>query len=351
MSPVKAPGRRRAALAAALLLVAAVPAAGRLPARAPTPGVVGPPLPAPGVAPARVSRDPSLRPLRRGDLSGAALALPLEVAGAPTRLALTAVPVLPGGRVDLRLPGAPGAALIYQDGAADPLGDDGWRWTAPEEPGAYALRVADGERVAHVTAFVLHPAAHVRGGALHGYAIGEYLSRPLRGDPAYLPPVGFAQVEAEARDLLVSPRLTLGQLLCKQPGEPRFVALSPALLDKLERLMDRVARAGRSPEALVVMSGFRTPAYNRAIGNTTSYSRHLWGDAADVYLDEDGDGEMDDLDGDGRVDVRDARVLAAWVEEVARTPGVRPGGLSVYRRNAVHGPFVHVDARGTRARW
>ena len=28
-----------------------------------------------------------------------------------------------------------------------------------------------------------------------------------------------------------------------------------------------------------------------------------------------------------------------------------PGGMSLYRRNAAHGPFVHVDARGQVARW
>jgi hypothetical protein len=62
---------------------------------------------------------------------------------------------------------------------------------------------------------------------------------------------------------------------------------------------------------------------------------------------------MDDLNRDGRVDYRDADVLADIVEHVAKGSGTRiePGGLAVYRRNAVHGPFVHVDARGKRARW
>jgi uncharacterized protein YcbK (DUF882 family) len=101
------------------------------------------------------------------------------------------------------------------------------------------------------------------------------------------------------------------------------------------------------------MSGFRTPWYNRAIGNTTDYSRHLWGDAADVYVDRDGDGDMDDLDGDGRVDLDDARILAAFVDQVERDAEshLPVGGMGLYRRNAAHGPFVHVDARGTRARW
>ncbi|MCG6988905.1 MAG: hypothetical protein LJF06_12095 [Gemmatimonadetes bacterium] len=99
------------------------------------------------------------------------------------------------------------------------------------------------------------------------------------------------------------------------------------------------------------MSGFRTPAYNAAIGNQTVYSRHLWGDAAAVYVDADGNGVMDDLNGDGRSDVQDARVLAGWIDQAVRKVPLVPGGLAAYRRTAAHGPFVHVDARGFRARW
>ena len=27
------------------------------------------------------------------------------------------------------------------------------------------------------------------------------------------------------------------------------------------------------------------------------------------------------------------------------------GGAGIYRDNGVHGPFIHIDARGKRARW
>ena len=40
----------------------------------------------------------------------------------------------------------------------------------------------------------------------------------------------------------------------------------------------------------------------------------MYGDAADVYIDVDGDGWMDDINGDGRVDTGDARFLAAAAE-------------------------------------
>jgi hypothetical protein len=297
-------------------------------------------------------RDPGLFPLRRSATAPTEVAIPFgaELDGEALRLRVTAFSVLPGESVSVSVTDADGGTLAYQDGDARTR-EHGWRWTAPREPGAYALRLTVGGRTADLTALVLHPASRVRSGVLDGYRIGEYRTAPLHGDPVYLPPRGFAEVRAEDRDLLVSPRLTLGQFLCKEPGEPRFVAVSRPLLVKLEGLLDRVADEGLDPMSLVVMSGFRTPAYNRAIGNTTVYSRHLWGDAADVYLDADGDGDMDDLNRDGRVDVADAHVLADLVEDVVGEPGIRPGGLSTYRRNAVHGPFVHVDARGTRARW
>jgi uncharacterized protein YcbK (DUF882 family) len=101
------------------------------------------------------------------------------------------------------------------------------------------------------------------------------------------------------------------------------------------------------------MSGYRTPYYNHAIGNV-KYSRHLWGGAADIFIDvAPADGVMDDLDGDGTVDVRDAHVLYELVDTMYGSPLYEPfvGGLGAYRTTPAHGPFIHVDARGFRARW
>jgi hypothetical protein len=101
------------------------------------------------------------------------------------------------------------------------------------------------------------------------------------------------------------------------------------------------------------MSGYRTPYYNQTIGNETRYSRHLYGGAADIYVDEDGDGAMDDLDRDGRVDLDDAKVVAGLIERLSGSSWYRPftGGLGLYRANPAHGPFLHVDVRGYPARW
>jgi hypothetical protein len=226
-------------------------------------------------------------------------------------------------------------------------------WRAPADPGTVALRFErDGETVS-INAFVLHPFERVRSGSLNGYRIGEYADRPLRGDSIYLPPPGFIEVSRSDQDILVSPHFTVGQFLCKQPGDPQYLALSRYLVGKLETLLAATNRAGYPAHSLHIMSGFRTPWYNRSIGNRTGYSRHLWGGAADVFLDTDGNGLMDDLDGDGRSTIDDAQILYELVEAIdgSPVPGLRPGGLGAYRRNAVRGPFIHVDARGRLARW
>jgi len=68
-------------------------------------------------------------------------------------------------------------------------------------------------------------------------------------------------------------------------------------------------------------------------------------------VDANGDGVMDDLNGDGRVTVKDARVLFAIADGVEADYPDLVGGLSAYRSTSTHGPFVHIDTRGVRARW
>ena len=77
------------------------------------------------------------------------------------------------------------------------------------------------------------------------------------------------------------------------------------------------------------------------------------GGAADVFVDSDGDGNMDDLDGDGAVTRDDAAWLARFIDDMERAGrfGELVGGVGTYGSDAAHGPFVHVDARGYRARW
>jgi hypothetical protein len=132
------------------------------------------------------------------------------------------------------------------------------------------------------------------------------------------------------------------------------MVLREELVDKLELIIDDMEAHGHPVTRLVVMSGFRTPEYNiQGVGRRGGRaldSRHQFGDAADVYVDN-GDGQMADLNGDGRVDTHDVRVLLESAERVEAEHPELVGGEGIYRANRQHGPFLHVDVRGWPARW
>lgn len=270
---------------------------------------------------------------------------------------LLAVTVRPGEAVRVSVPEPRGREfqLAGSAGVLSASNPSKWQWTAPSEPGHYTLDLRRDDGVAiRIRAFVLTPFEEVDDGYLNGYRIGEYPRHPLRDNPIYLAPDGFIEVTREMLDLPVSPHFTLGQFLCKQQQDhwPKYLVLRTALLVKLELLLAEVNRRGIRTESFFIMSGFRTPAYNEAIGNV-AYSRHLWGGAADVFIDEDGDGVMDDLNGDGRLDLQDAQFLQRVAKDLSENGVWRRllGGLGLYGPRIHRGSFVHVDARGNKARW
>ena len=231
-----------------------------------------------------------------------------------------------------------------------------WVWTAPGEPGVYPLVVRQresGEQIL-LNGFVLVPASRVERERLNGYRIGAYPAKALRGLEIYKAPRGFVEVTPENSGTRLSPHFTFGQFVCKQQsGYPKYIVLRPRLLLKLEYLLRLVNEHGHDYESFVVMSGYRTPFYNAAIRDV-AYSRHVYGGAADIFADENPrDGVMDDLNGDGVVDRRDAEWLYDLIDSRSTSKPYEPfvGGLGSYGSTDAHGPFVHVDVRGFKARW
>lgn len=265
--------------------------------------------------------------------------------------------VMPGEALPFRITGAaePEAFAFEPSGGTTAERAGGWTWTAPAEPGVVPIRIVDersGELM-RLNVFVMQPFGHDTA-ALDGYRIGNYERVPLRNDPVYNPPEGFVRVTPENHDLLVAPHFTLGQFLCKQASDwPKYLVLDESLLLKLELILRRVNERGIAARTLHVMSGYRTPFYNRSIGNETSYSRHLFGDAADIFVDDDEDGRMDDLTGDGEVTRADAALLADIAQSVSADPEFSGllGGTGIYGPAPHRGPFVHVDVRGSAATW
>ena len=320
-------------------------------AGAPAPAAVARKSPVPVRAPRAV--EPAAGPALDSDRAP----FDLSVADEPIPYRVMAVFALPDEVVPLDVWSADTSFEVGAEiESARKLGGNRWAWTAPPQPGVYPLHVrreAGGEITVNV--FVMIPYDRLKRGSLDGYRIGAYPVPPPDALADFDPPRGFVEVTSQDDTVLVSPHFHLRQFLCKErPGYPQYLVLQPALLLKLERLLDAVRRNGIRASTFQVMSGYRTPAYNRGIGNLTTFTRHQYGDAADIFVDENpADGRMDDLNHDGRIDRRDARLLRTWAEQLDRTPqaGTRIGGLSDYGATATHGPFVHVDARGYAARW
>ena len=269
-----------------------------------------------------------------------------------SRLRVATTSLLPGEELELRAFDRKGARIDLEvSGAAELTRARSWSWSlrAPREPGLYVVRASSplARDEIQLNVFVLEPQARAAAGGLNGYAIGAY---PEGKDPR-----GFIEVTAENAELKLSPRFRLGQLVCKQLGDfPKYVVLDDRLLPKLEALLDELNDSGVDARSLVIMSGYRTPLYNAALGNETRRSRHLFGAAADVFVDESpSDGVMDDLDGDGRVTQRDARTLFELADRLDRSPREDwfVGGAAAYSATDAHGPFLHVDVREHAARW
>lgn len=190
--------------------------------------------------------------------------------------------------------------------------------------------------------------------ALNGYRLGFWPGERNGGrGGAYSLPAGFITVTLENRDMKVSEHFRLRDFLTKDQANvwPKYLVLDMTLVDKLELIIHEMVEMGYDVRQLHVMSGFRTPQYNAGGEGRASNSRHQYGDAADIYVDNDGDGQLDDINRDGRVNLEDMRLIVRAAERVERKYPSLVGGVGGYPATSAHPPFVHVDTRGVQARW
>lgn len=242
-----------------------------------------------------------------------------------------------------------------------PQGDTATAVNGSPPPGIWnvLLRARGAVRqVPNLTVLSMVPLSAKRNGRIGQYLIGTWPNE-TSGTPrseAYRAPRGMISVTPQNLDVPVSQHFRLRHFVTKGQDNvwPKYVLVSPRLLDKLELTIDELNRTGTPVQRVGVISGFRTPSYNAGGGDTSgrgALSRHMYGDAMDWFVDNDSDGRMDDLNGDGVVDSDDGRVMIEAGERVeARHPDLI-GGLGLYAPTGAHAGFVHTDTRGYRARW
>jgi uncharacterized protein YcbK (DUF882 family) len=226
--------------------------------------------------------------------------------------------------------------------------------------------VAVGQVIKPIADFKListRPLSEKQNGRVGLYYIGNWpgekgtVSTPKKAPPdRYRPPSGFIEVTQQNADTRVSEHFTLRDFLTHDQASvwPKFLVLQMRNVDKLELVLSDLQSRGIDVSGVRVMSGFRTPQYNKGGGNTggrAGLSRHMYGDAADIFIDSNHDGVMDDLNRDGRSTIDDARVVSQAVDRVEAAHPELIGGAGVYPAESGHGPFIHIDSRGYRARW
>jgi hypothetical protein len=251
----------------------------------------------------------------------------------------------------------PGGKLEYSNG--------GDVVTAPKASGVWRVMLAIGNALKPVSDFnviTMLPFSAKQNGKIGLYYVGNWPSEVKKVGPskapsaAYASPAGFIEVTQQNADTPVSEHFKLRDFLTHdQPNVwPKYLVLQPKLVDKLELVLEDLAAHGIDVSGVHVMSGFRSPQYNYTGGNTVgraNLSRHMYGDASDIYIDDNGDGQMDDLNHDGKISVADAKVISEAVDRVEAAHPELVGGAGVYTAAPGHGPFIHIDTRGYRARW
>jgi len=201
----------------------------------------------------------------------------------------------------------------------------------------------------------LRPWREKRGGYVGPYRMGWWPGERTVVAANYENPVGFIEVTPENQRTRLSAHFHLNDFLTHDQDQvwPKYVVLREALLDKLELVLTTMEKQGFPSENVRVLSGFRAPYYNAGLvaEGAARASRHQFGDASDIIVDNDRNGRMDDLNRDGRVDFKDTEVILRAVERVERTYPELVGGLGLYAGMGPSGPFAHIDVRGSRARW
>ncbi len=269
-------------------------------------------------------------------------------------LPLFSVFVLPGESVSLSVPAGLSAYEASDKVNFTKVSPDKWQLTATKRHGIFRLiEPVTKKTVFQLNLLVVIPHSEVSDGLIDQYQIGQYPEPRRQFNVFERPPKGFLRVSPRMVDMPLTPTLILRRFISKQNSDfPKYLYVNEKLLLLLESFLKEVKRQGYSIDSFSFVSGFRTPYYNAQLGNI-EYSRHIFGDAADIYIDADGNKRLDDLNRDGLINQSDTKFLIGLAERFKKSVyGAQfVGGIGHYPPTRHHGGFIHLDTRGYKARW
>jgi hypothetical protein len=262
---------------------------------------------------------------------------------------------IPGAELNLEVQDKQGGVyrVFLENELRSTFRSGSYTMAVPAKSGQYGVQIMDSKdkTVLALTVFVLVPIQNKQDEYLYDFRVGNY-PPPLGEAGKYERPKGFVEVTKENMNTQLSPHFRLSQFVPDQKGKRKFIVIRESLLLKLEYLLNEVNRAGVGAKTLMIRTAYLTPYQNAEKGNAI-YSRHIYGDAAQIIIDRNNDGVMDDLNRDGVGDMKDVRWLFDLVDKLSGKPDYQKleGGLAHYRLNKKYGGYVYIDARGNKMRF
>jgi len=260
---------------------------------------------------------------------------------------------LPESMLLLEAKGQGNMQVFLNDQLQSTFQNDSYALKVPQEIGLHKLRLVDGTKnvLLNLNLFVLTPVSQIEGGAINGFKMGTY-PPPLGEGGKYERPRGLIEITKENFQTQLSPHFKLSQFTSLRRGKQEYIVIREVLLLKLEYLLKEINNAGIPARTIRIRKAYLTPEKNALKGNAI-YSRHIYGDAAQIIIDENNDGIMDDVNGDGKTDMKDARWLFELIDKLSGRKDYQrfEGGLAHYKLNKKFGGYVYIDARGNKVRY
>jgi hypothetical protein len=105
--------------------------------------------------------------------------------------------------------------------------------------------------------------------------VGAGYDYPSSSSAAYQAPLRFVDLDVVSPSLQLAPNFTLGELMQSYKG--RYGLFQVHMIETLQAIRNQTSGP------LVIHSGYRSPGYNAGVAGSATFSRHMYGDGADMH--------------------------------------------------------------------